>query len=479
MFVLNRSQGGVKTAAIFLIGLITLPLSAYAQAPAFIENGVIEASNEDEGFADVVVPPGTVSCFDYYTFGSVQARIRAEVSGTVSGAPITFSGNLVNSNPYPIVDGALYVKIFKSRGGANDGLGPDVVDQFLVEGDITIPAGGSVPVSFKWQVPAFALSGEYQLATFFTTSRKFNLLGLSFTDDVVGNTVPFTVSSEHVGTFGFDKAKVTIDNEPYFFAAFPPRKDAVSPVTVRARIDNTLGKSQRASLSWSVYRWDAQLRENVIDEEFRDIIVPEGGTDVEIVVSNSNYPVYYVVGTLSWNGAKSIIGVRFVREGIDIPRINFPGITTFPITAGQENVLFACLHNSGSAPSVENVSFDLSLTDRDGKVIHEYRYDGEVSGAMMGVESLFTPGETYDYVTLSARLYQEGEFVDEALLTYDCADIDPTLCASTKKVSPLSSIKDSIYGIGMLIFSFLLIILLLVVFRKITRTESHQLPPQQ
>jgi hypothetical protein len=134
-------------------------------------------------------------CPDYYTFDSVQANLSTPITSVVSGTAITFSGTLQNKNPYPIVSGGLYVKIFKSRS-ASDANGPDVVDQFQVKDGIVIPGNGSVPISFSWQVPSYAESGDYSLATCFTNADKFNLLGLSFTDDVVGNTVPFTVSGD-------------------------------------------------------------------------------------------------------------------------------------------------------------------------------------------------------------------------------------------------------------------------------------------
>jgi hypothetical protein len=169
--------------------LLALPLAALAQVPP-PDEAVLPAQG------GTATPPGAVNCFDYYRFGSVQVHLTAPVSSAVSGSSITFSGEITNDNPYPIVDGSLYVRVFKSRGSTIDGNGPDVVAQFLVKSGIAIPANGSAPVSFSWKVPSYAESGDYSLATFFTTSRKFNLLGLSFTDDVVGNTVPFSVSGD-------------------------------------------------------------------------------------------------------------------------------------------------------------------------------------------------------------------------------------------------------------------------------------------
>lgn len=408
-------------------------------------------------------PTNTTSCFDYYNFGSVQANLNAEIANTVSGVPITFMGTLENANPYPIVDGSLYVKVFKTRSGVNDGNGHDVVDQFFVKSDIVIPAKSSVPITFQWHAPSYAQSGDYQLAAFFTTSRKFNLLGLSFTDDVVGNTVSFKMRGEQNGIVKFDKAGVTVNGNPYYFAASPPRTDASSPVVVSGKVRNTTDTVQTATVRWSVYQWDAQLRENVVQEESKEITVPAGGSaNVAVTVQDTKYPVYYVVGTLVWQDTQSIIGARFVREGRDRARINFPGVMSFPLVAGQENTLFSCLHNSGSSGVLPNGNLHLTLADRDGNTIQEYKYSGDITSQMMGLASQFTPKKNYDYFTLSARLYNGETFVDEANLVFDCQAIDPSLCSG--KAQTISSVGDvfgsatplAITGFGVLLLGIML-----------------------
>lgn len=428
------------------------------------------------GGESVPKPANTVSCFDYYSFGSVQANLNASVTSAVSGTPITFSGTLKNNNPYPIVDGALYVKIFKSRGSTNDGNGPDVVDQFLVKGDIVIPANGSAPISFLWRMPSYAQSGDYSVATFFTTSRKFNLLGLTFTDDVVGNTVPFKVVGEQTTGVAFDKAGVTVNETAYHFAAFPPRVDGTAPATVDARIRNTTDVSQTAVVSWVVYQWDGQLRENAVQEETRQIAVPAGGrATASITVRDIKYPVYLVVGTLTWNDTKSIIGVRFVRKGVDRTRINFPGVTSFPLVAGQENTLFSCLHNSGEGAVVPNGRLQLTLSDASGNLINEYVYSGDVTGAMMGVAEKFTPAKSYDFFVLDARLYEGEEFIDEAHLVYDCQEIDPSLC--TSEAINAAGIFSSLKSIAVIVLAIIVLILVLWLYRRISRRpNTTQLP---
>jgi len=426
-----------------------------------VEAGILQEIPDDAALPDIL-PPDRVSCFDYYRFGSVQAILTSSVENVVSGTRIEFSGELVNENPYPIVDGSLYVKIFKSRD-EDDGNGPDVVDQFFAVSDVSIPANGRVPVSFAWMVPGYAQSGEYELASFFVTSRKFNLLGLPFTDDVVGNTVPFIVAGEHTTGVLFDKSSASINNEPYSFIAFPPLVSKDEPITISARIVNTTGQTQNASLVWTVYYWDSLLRRNAVQEESANVSVPPGGsTPVSITVSDTTYPVYLAVGTLSWKDTKSIIAPRFVREGISRPRINFPSITSFPLMRGEENQVFSCLHNTSNEVATDG-RLDLTLLDMDGNLIHNYTYRGDITGAMMGVANLFVPKKTYDRFVLEARLYENGVFVDEARMTYDCSLLGQNACLSdSEKQGPLFSFSGPISLSGGLLLVFILLIAFLL-----------------
>jgi hypothetical protein len=414
--------GPILVGSLFVAGLVLVPILSSAQ---IISEDVDEVSS---------MPAGTVSCFDHYSFGSVQAKLSTPVVSTVSGASMTFSGSLENANPYPIVDGALYVKIFKSRGSTNDGNGPDVVDQFFVKEDIVIPAKGSAPISFEWRVPAYAESGDYSVATFFTTAHKFNLLGLSFTDDVVGNRVNFKVVGEQEESVSLDKASVTVDGATYRFAAFPPRAGG-DPVVVQATARNTSRKSEQATVRWTVYKWDAQREENIVHESTATITVPaRGSVPVSLTVRDAEHPAYLVVAELSWKDVKSILGIRFVRAGKDSLRINFPSIGMFPLQKGVENTIFSCFHNAGENV-VPNGHIELTLKNRSGWTIAEHTYSGQVTGAMMGMAQTFTPTRDYDYFVLEAKLFQGTALVDEASVEYDCAAIDPSVCKGERTIN--------------------------------------------
>ena len=86
---------------------------------------------------------GAVDCFDYYRFGSVQVDLSADLEQTVPGAPMTFSGVIKNDNDYPIVDGSVYVKIFRMIKEDEQLIAKDgypLVDQFALPNIFVLPA---------------------------------------------------------------------------------------------------------------------------------------------------------------------------------------------------------------------------------------------------------------------------------------------------------------------------------------------------
>ena len=403
-----------------VIALMAQPLVALAQ----------DVPPTALGQPTAAAPANTVNCFDYYHFGSVQVDVTPSVASAVSGVPITFTGTLKNANPYPVVDGAVYVKIFRQRGnGEQDANGPDVVDQFYAAEGLTVPANGELPISIDWQIPSYAVSGEYKIATFFTVSRKFNLLGLPFTDDVVGNTASFKVAGELKNGVSFKKDAVTVDGDKYYFAAFPPRTSATDPVTVEATLTNPTSESATVPVTWSLYHWSQNDNANFITTKTEQVTIAPGKTaTVSYIVDDADHPVYLLQGVAKWHDSSSIIDVRFVRDGKDQTRINFSSVMSYPLTAGAPATLFSCLHNAGTSDSVPGGRLELSLLDEKARVIHTYTYAGAVTGAMMGVAENFTPQKTYGTFTLNAKLYQGEALVDQSSVTYDCQKLDPTAC---------------------------------------------------
>ncbi len=395
------------------------------------------------------------SCFNYYSFGSVVPHLSTELEQVVSGTTIHVKGTVENTNPYPIVEGTLYVKVFKKRGDGTqkDPNGPDVVDQFVAVDDISIDAESSVPVAFTWDVPAYAQSGDYEIATFFTTSKRYNLLGLAFTDDVVGTTVRFSVAGEHDTGTAFQKDSVTVNERDYFFAAYPPRFATETPIAVQATLENTADRAVTVPVTFELYRWDQQRRENILDTQTQQVRVgADGVTDVAYAIRDTEHPVYLLVVTAEYGDTKSILNVRVVRNGVAGARINFPSLTAFPLERGTQHTVFACMHSMSdqTTPDSEVV---VTLTDRLGNEIHSANYVGNITGAMMGMASAFTPRRDHDYVNLTAQLFTGGTLIEAVELTYDCEDINPAFCGDEAETQ-LFDFTDgtTLIGLGVVVF---------------------------
>ncbi|MCX6723899.1 MAG: hypothetical protein NT155_01845 [Candidatus Staskawiczbacteria bacterium] len=405
-------------------------------------------------------PKDTFNCFDYYHFGSVQTTLTAQSFNFNPGDTITFSGPITNQNDYPIVDGQLYIKILRSRGTTKDINGPDVVDQFVAIDNITIPTKGKSPVSFSWKVPTSLSAGEYKIASFFTVAHKFNLLGLSFTNDVIGNTFDFNVSGTK-SNVQFDEAGVAINNSPYFFAAFPPNIPSQNPAIVSAKINNSTNKDETVDITWKLYSWDSADPSNLIrTATAKATIKANSSNNVQITIPENTEPVYYLVGELNYKDSKSILDIRFVRPENDKLRINFPSIMSFPIKKGANSTMFSCLYHSGNPGQSDlNGKLVLNLANASKKTIATYTYDGPITG-MMAVKKDFVTKSNLDHFFLTAQIFHSDKLVDQATLEYDCNKIDSKLC-NLKNESNIN-----IYIIIGIIILLAIIISAIVVFVK-------------
>ncbi|USN88601.1 MAG: hypothetical protein H6780_03890 [Candidatus Nomurabacteria bacterium] len=425
--------------------------------------------------ANTASPDGTVSCFDYYTFGSVKVNVQGVLASTVSGVPFTFTGTIDNENPYPVVDGAVYMKIFRQPGdGSTPVNGYDVVYQGFVEEGLSLPAGGSMPINFSWNIPAALPSGQYQAAFFYTSAKRFNLLGLPFTDDVVGNTVSFAVTGELTDTVTFQKDSVTVADNNYFFAAFTPKVDTVAPVEVAAVLVNTTDKEQVVPITITTYAWDQQRAENVVDTTTTSVTLAAGeSSPLRHVVTDTRNSVYLVVFESSYLDTKSILNVRFTRSDVPTTRINFPAVTSYPLRAGEQATVFSCLHAAGTMEMVAGGKLELTLKDEAGNPFHAYTYEGGVTGAMMGVAEVFTPERDYSKFTLSAALYRDNQLVDTVDMVYDCTALQETCTQVPASVSPGE--QGQAAGIVVKLFAMALIFaaLLAIAFKIFFKEEKY------
>lgn len=412
--------------------------------------------------------PGAINCFDHYRFGSVQVDVSPTLASTVPGTTLGFTGKIKNDNEYPIVAGEVYAKIFLKKQ-QDDALthqnGYALVDQFVVKDDIVLRAQGEQEVSFTWQVPNTAEAGDYQIAFYFNSAKRYNLLGLSFTDDVTGNTADFSVKGATGTAVTFDKNAVTLNKSQYRFAAFPPHFTKDEPVTAEVKLVNPKDQDVAVAVTWKLYMWDG-LREEARQDMKQEVILVKAKETktLSYAVKPINSSVSYLVAEVKDRDTKSLLDIRFVRDGIEETRINFPSIETYPLKTGEEAKLFSCVHSTNQ-PVVNGNTLLLTLRDEVGNVIRNYQYQGDITGDMMGLADSFTPDKTYANFTLTATLERGGKLIEEVVQKYDCEKIDASLCPkNSSEQSTLHDKKDRTksiaiaFVIGLTIIGFVLIL---------------------
>jgi len=417
---------------------------------------------------------GLTSCFDYYRFGSTPVTLSAGLSSAVAGAPLGFTASIRNDNPYPVTDASLYVKVMRygHAPGEKNVNGPDVVDFFPVGDSLSIRPGAQADVSGIWNVPADAEAGEYMMAAYIVSSDRFNLAGLTFTDDVIGGAYNFSVVNDAEGAVRFDKATATVLGRPFYFAAFPPRVPlGTADVPVGIDVVNTTGRTAAQEITWTLYRWDGLRAEQVIDRKTESVVLAPGErAHLSYVASDTEHSVYYVLGSLTTEGgASSIVGIRFVRGDVNEPRLNFVGASAYP--AGEGASAFACVHSTGTAPA-DGGRLELVATRSSfcvlGSVIAKNTFEGSFSGEIMALTAPFT--KAADSFSVTAKLFQGGALVDEVTVSYSCEDLGADSCPH-----PLVSTVPLIAGIAALIV--IIAAAAFIIIRRRAAAAARPVPP--
>ena len=371
-----------------------------------------------------------VSCFDYYRFGSIPVVLTTDTLRVAQGGNLNLKGTITNENAYPVGDLTVYAKIFYKKNFEKSSYGPDIVDWFVLADSIDLRAGETRQLTGTWKVPADLEPGSYQVATYVVSHDRFNMFGLTFTNDVVGSLFNFSVVGQDMGATRFDNTKTVLNGIPLHAAIFAPRTPVSAQGTpVTAVISNTSAQAFAGTVHWKLYFWDAVRQENLITESTQDVsVAAHASTTVAYTVNESNKSVYFLLGELVPNGAnhaKSILQVRYVLNKDDAtPRIGYVGSSAYPAANGT--VAFACVHSTGTRPA-KDVRLEVSAQPLDpvSWLLHlgslgRKTYSGDAPGEMSALAFPLPSG--VDNYAVTATLYQGGKQIDQVTATFGCAE---------------------------------------------------------
>jgi hypothetical protein len=402
-----------------------------------------EATPVDGGPRPETQTVGNIQCFDYYTFGSLDTAIEASNKETVPGATITFSGTVTNQNPYPVVDGDLWVKIFREdESTMENNNGNPIVDQFKVRDAMLLKANEAQTIQYEWKVPLNARAGSYYAAYYFTTNDQYSLAGLLFSDDVIGGRSSFMLSGEtEMGIAELQKNGTTLNGEPYQHVAFPPIFEKNDPVKVSANISNPTDKEKRIPVQWNQYAWDGQKEGNLRNVKTELVVLAPGETKaVTYDAVGQPETVTFITATAQDLESRSILNFRFARSGLTEAKTAFTGLNKFPVPAGEEAMFFTCAHTVSTEGAFVGVSpamgekniYDITLRVKTlgGEVLHEQTFNVPLTGTVAGFGLPYAPEAGLDAVVVESVLALHGNVLETNTVTYDCAALDPTTCFS-------------------------------------------------
>lgn len=463
-----------RLLSLFLLLVLMVPFSSFAQTEQDIPQPLLALPDVDT--------PGAISCFDYYSFGSVQVDVAPYFSEVFNTDLVIFGGHLKNNNSYPVVNGQVYMKVFKKEQESPEFLkenGYPLVDFVLVEDNITIPANSEKPFKFDWMVPNNAPTGDYKAAFFFTTEHRYNLLGLSFTDDVTGNTAPFSViNTTDYQPVAFDKNSVRLNDTSHSFALPSWHFEKDEQITAYATLVNSSDDVRTVELHWTTYKWDGILESNKKDEKIQKVsLQPHTEIEVGYATPVLDTSVTFVQVEAHDGDTSSVMHIRYIRDGLEETRINYPSINNYPLKKGEEATIFSCLHST-NLPVVSDSTLVLTLTDPEGHVLHKYTYEGDVTGLMMGVKDTFVPDRNLANLSLTAELLHKDEIVEKVTVVYRCEDINPELCGTDTVYSSeegVSSEDTSSLNSTVVMFFFAVSLLVLVGLVLYVRKEKEGL----
>ncbi|MDB5238675.1 MAG: Ig domain protein group 2 domain protein [Candidatus Parcubacteria bacterium] len=409
-----------------IIGLAAA-LTVFVGVGAFLRAGIAKAQTP--------AADGQFNCFDLFKFGSVAVNLTSETQTISAGSEMTVKAHIENQNSYPIVDGSVYIKVYRLQDSNPNRMinGDNIVEQMYAVKNITLPAHGSLDKSFSWSVPSMARTGKYQIVSYYLSADKFNLLGLPFTDDVHGAPLDFTVTGQD-GGISLDKNSVTLNGSAYHFIGIQKPVSSTKPVVIQATVMNTSKDSVSVPVVARVYRWAQYEPDSHRSDLSQQVsLAPGQKKTVSFTVTDQESVTLVAIDT-AYKDAKSILDVRFVRDGLSYPRLNFIALANYPVRSGDATVIFACAHAAGESVSSNGYSDSqsnapltlpgskivLTLSDAVGNVINKYTYSGPLTSTMMGFKTDLKPQVSYGNLTLTAEAYQGTLKLDSATMHYTC-----------------------------------------------------------
>lgn len=382
-------------------------------------------------------------CFDTYRFGSLAIDATPNQLEYQPGEVVILTGSITNNNPYPLVDVTVSARVIKNIPGSNDRARTVTIEEVEVIKDKTLKANEKFEYTTSFVLSTQAPAGQYEVMFFGYNKDRFNLSGLSFTDDIYGSKISFKVGGSNKEGIYWDQTKTTVGGKDHINHAFVTQHDGKSPVEIKIPLVNDNPNETPIRVKYELYWWDSLREEQKIrelDEEF--ILKPGERKELSYTVDALTEPVYYVKLTASTESSpaqwqKSISNIRFVIQDKDKLRINYSGLTVFPKPSGSESSVVTCFHNTNNK-ELENGKVQTIVSDVYGREVARSSYSGKIPSAISAIKTDLPTNNQYNQLIVTTKIQdKDGNLIDTVTTKYDCQKIDPSQCVKESVITSI------------------------------------------
>gem|GEM_PF-3169493 len=369
---------------------------------------------------DGKINPNLADCFSFYRFGSVNVALANRSPAAFAGEKIQFTATLTNENDYPIAEGNLWGQVLRENPEGEAQNGNHLIDQFLAADNIYLAPKESKTVSFLYDLPKGLAGGKYFLAAFFTSSRSYEISGLTFVNNVYAGLSSFEVVSAVPKAVYPDRNNLRVNGHAVAGRSPATEVEEGSDVKIEFPLKNEGSAGQSVKLTYELFAWDALKKENIAANASENLNVEAGGAkDVQYIIPKIQNGAWQMRITAEYADAKSMLEVRLTTSNVKKGRVNFAALDKFPLSRGDKGKMRACFHNAGGGMGADG-EVTVALTDRRGNIVARKDYKGFISADVRGLEHEFQARSGYDWLMLTAVVKnKEGKIMNEVSTVYD------------------------------------------------------------
>ncbi len=385
-----------------------------------------------------------VSCSDYYALGSLHINLTQNYNTYNAGDTVLLRGSLKNNNSYPLIGVDIKARLVKDIPEANP-LRSEIIilEDIHIAQDLTIPAGEEYSIAYSHLLPLNAPSGDYQMYFYAIEQDTYNISGLSYTNDIVGSQIAFSVQGTPSDHIYLDQTQITVGDKAHNVTGSMTRHLSTAPVPVSIPLYNPSSESKQMTVTYTLYSWDSSNSKNILTTQTEQVTVaPRSEQLLTYTVTQPSHPVYYLsIEAKPTNPTKdeSVFKettqshIRFAIQDISAPRLVFSTINAYPLMQGQESSMVTCFQ-SVNDKEYPYAKIETILKDMNGKILAQSLYEGSISSNSIAIrQTLKSRSDISDFVLTTIMYDEKGDIIDQTDKIYtECGNTELEFCPPEK-----------------------------------------------